>query len=57
MHVTKFLQIIFIRPMLFTAKTSIKQRVKGDTMLNAIKNVVVTYFISLSEVHPEVTRF
>jgi len=30
---------------------------KGVTMLTAIKNVFVSYLISLSELHPEVTRF
>lgn len=30
---------------------------KGVTMLTAIKNVFVSYLISMSELHPEVTRF
>ncbi len=30
---------------------------KGVTMLTAIKNVFISYLISMSELHPEVTRF
>lgn len=30
---------------------------KGVIMLTAMKNVFVSYLISLSELHPEVTRF
>lgn len=30
---------------------------KGIIMLNAIKNIFVSYLISMSELHPEVTRF
>ncbi|MGP3591301.1 hypothetical protein [Vagococcus sp. WN89Y] len=54
--VTKLLLSIKIEHILCTIDSVIRMG-KVKAMLTAMKNVIKSYFLSLAEVHPEVTRF